>query len=207
MPKLWADSLDEHRALVRGRLVDAFLELLEDRPLDEVTVAAVAERADIARSAVYNHVDHLHDLALFHAERTMGAWADEVRAVGDAPAPERLATLVAVSLRTFAEDPIGGMELSGHMDAERRARLRGMLAPLREETAAICRDGVASGDFVDRDPMVLAGFVWAVVGGYRPLVGTGRVDVDETAAAATELLLRALVADADADADVDAGRA
>lgn len=193
MPKLWADSLDEHRTLVRERLVDAFVELLAERPLDDVTVSAVAERAGLARSAVYNHVDHLHDLALLHTERTITAWVEPFRATVDRPAPERLAELVASSLRTFADDPIGGLDLSGHLDATRLGRLLGLLGPIRAEVQQLCEDGVARGELVDRDPTALAGFVWAVVGGYRVSVGSGRVDAEATIELATQLLRRALV--------------
>lgn len=192
MPKLWADSLDEHRALVRERLVDAFVELLAERPLDDVTVSAVAERAGLARSAVYNHVDHLHDLALLHTERTIAAWVEPFRETADRPALERLAVLVESSLRTFADDPVGGQDLSGHLDEERLARLFGLLGPIRAEVQQLCAQGVERGELLDRDPAALAGFVWAVVGGHRVTVGSGRVDVDTTIALATELLQRAL---------------
>ena len=195
MPKLWADSLDEHRSLVRDRLVDAFVELVTEHPMDEVTVSAVAERAGIARSAVYNHVDHLHDLALLHTERVVGEWVTAFTEEDHRSAPERLASFVEASLDTFATDPIAGLDMAGHMDEERSRRAGELIAPIREALTQVVVAGVEAGELVQRDPREVAMFVWAVVSGYRPLVSSGRVDVEATAGTVIELLERAVVAD------------
>ncbi len=194
MPKLWADSLDEHRALVRARLVDAFLELVEEHGLDEVTVSAVAARADLARSAVYNHVDHLHDLALWHAERVMGEWLADLQRneVVSGDAWTRMEALVRASLAVFASDPLAGLDLGAHLDEERSARLYGHLQPIMAHLHAIVADGVASGEFVDEDPRDLAGFVWATIGGYRTVVGQGRMPADHATDVLVRLLARAI---------------
>lgn len=199
MPKLWADSIDEHRTLVRGRLVDAFLELLDERPLDQVTVSAVAERADLARSAVYNHVDHVHDLALLHAEDLIAEWLsplqDDVAKGDDLPAFERLEHLVRTSFEVFATDRLGGMELSGHLDEERSARLFGLLMPVMQHLRTIIVDGVSSREFVDEDPGALTQFVWASIGGHRTMLGGGQADPSAAADMVVRMLRRALVAD------------
>lgn len=194
MPKLWANSLDEHRALVRARLVEAYVALAAERGVDEVTVAAVAERADLARSAVYNHVDHLHDLALWHAERVMGEWLDSLRAdAADSPgAWQRVEDIVRRSLAVFASDPIAGMDLVQHLDEERAARLYALLAPIMEHLRHVVAEGVRSGELVDEDPADMLSFIWATLSGYRTMVGSGRLPADAAADTAVRLLERAV---------------
>lgn len=194
MPKLLADTLDEHRAIVRRRLVDAFVACAQEQPLDEVTVAAVAARAGMARSAVYNHVDHLHDLALLHSEGVIGAWLAALDDETDAPAFDRIEDLVRHGLRMFATDPLAGLDLSGHLDEERMGRLFQQLAPVVRHLHTTVADGVASGELVAEDPIELAGFVWATVSGHRTEVAERGRDPDDVADLVVRLLRRAVVA-------------
>ncbi len=196
MPKLWAASLDEHRALVLERLVDAYVALVDEQGVEGLTVAAVAERADLARSAVYNHVEHLHDLALLHAEHTMAAWLAPLRERGadDASAQELLEDLVRGSMSVFAEDPLAGLDLSTHLDDRQAARLFELLGPIMGHLHGIVARGVATGAFVDEDPGELAGFVWACISGYRTMVGAGRMPADAAADVVVRMLRRAVLA-------------
>ena len=194
MPKLWADTLDEHRALVLERLVDAYVDLVAEQGAEGLTVSAVAARADLARSAVYNHVDHLHDLALVHAEQTMAAWLQplQARAARGASAWELLEDLVRSSLQVFAEDPLAGLDLASHLDDAQNARLGALLAPIRRHLQDVVARGVADGEFVDVDPAALAGFVWACISGYRTLVGASGMPHEVAAATLVPLLGRAV---------------
>lgn len=195
MPKLWADSLDEHRALVLRRLVDAYVSLIEEQGVEALTVSAVAERADLARSAVYNHVEHLHDLALLHAEDTMAAWLEPLQERGaGAPPWDLLEDLVRSSMQVFAEDALAGLDLSTHLDQAQAARLFALLAPIMAHLQATVARGVAERVFVDDDPVALTGFVWACISGYRTMVGAGRVDPEAAADTIVRLLGRALLA-------------
>lgn len=193
MPKLWAPSLDEHRALVRRRLVDAFVSLVEERGIDDVTISAVAKRADLARSAVYNHVDHLHDLALLHVDQVTADWLAGLAADDGDPrgAWGRLEDLVRASIHAFVEDPLAGMDLVEHLDDVRARRLRETMAPIMTHLSRVVADGVGSGEFVDEDPMELTGFVWATIGGYRTVLAAA--DRDAAAGAdAADLIVRLL---------------
>ena len=80
MPSLWADSLDEHRELVLGKVLSAYEALRAEVGVEAVTLTAVAQRAGIARSALYNYVKDKHGLVLLHAERTMGGATQQLQA-------------------------------------------------------------------------------------------------------------------------------
>ncbi len=58
---------------------ESFLELLEEKPIESITVKEIAERADINRATFYAHYDNVEDLA-----RTLeGEMAEEVIAAID----------------------------------------------------------------------------------------------------------------------------
>jgi AcrR family transcriptional regulator len=192
VPSLWADTLDEHRALVMGRLLDAFAEVQAERGLDGVTLAAVAERAGLARSAVYNYVQDKHDLLFAHAERVIGQFVSDLQVAatsGDA-VPERLRRYVRGSLRSFADDG-GGSDLLPLLTPEEQARLFRLLAPVHDVAVEIVRDGVAEGTFAG-DPGALVRHLMATLEGYRRGLTTDDRDVDALADTVTRLLLEGL---------------
>lgn len=194
MPKLWADSLDEHRVLVRRRLVEAFVDLVDERGIEDVTIAAVAARADLARSAVYNHVDHLHDLALLHAEQVMGEWLAGLQSL---PLDHRgswgpIEDLIRQSMAVFASDPLAGLSLTNHLDEVRAARLFTLLSPIMAHLHQAVAGGIAAGDLIDEDPTEVTGFVWATIAGYRESVGDGRLAPGPAADTIVNLLGRAI---------------
>ena len=55
MPKIIGGSLAEHRQQTRLRLFAALSALMADRGFDAITLAEIAQRAGIGRTAVYNH--------------------------------------------------------------------------------------------------------------------------------------------------------
>lgn len=190
MPSLWAETLDEHRRLVLGRLLDAYGELHAERSFEAITLAAVAERAGIARSAVYNYVADKHELAMAHTERTLEAviaqMGEQVRAAGGAS--DRLRTYIALTLRHHAEVEGAGDDLMPLLTPEQQGRLGAMFAPLRElleETVAL---GLAEGEF-GGDPQVLCLLVWSTISGLRMPVAAGHLDPVRTADQVTAVLL------------------
>lgn len=192
VPNLWADSLDEHRALVRSRLLDAFGELVAERGVDGVTLSAVAERAGIARSAIYNHVQDKHDLMLAYTERVIRGTVARARAVMAESDPEqRLRQYVEISFRAMSSDRAAGQDLMPLLTHAEQGRLLAHLAPIRDLLAEIVNDGVDRGVF-EGDPAALHRAAWALLSGYRLMLGRGEIDVDEAIVTATSVLLGGL---------------
>ncbi|WP_315836210.1 helix-turn-helix domain-containing protein [Bradyrhizobium prioriisuperbiae] len=50
-----SDLRDEYAALTRQRIVAAFVETLEDEAADDVSMAAIAKRANVAERTIYRH--------------------------------------------------------------------------------------------------------------------------------------------------------
>lgn len=192
VPNLWADSLDEHRALVRRRLLDAFGELVAERGVDGVTLSAVAERAGIARSAIYNHVQDKHDLMLAYTERVIrGTVARARAAMAESDPEQRLRQYVEISFRAMSSDRAAGQDLMPLLTHAEQGRLLAHLAPIRDLLAEIVSDGVDRGVF-EGDPAALHRAAWALLSGYRLMLGRGEIDVDEAIVTATSVLLGGL---------------
>lgn len=55
MPKIVGVNIDEHRELTRQALFTALSNLLKEQSFETITMAQIARRANIGRTAVYNH--------------------------------------------------------------------------------------------------------------------------------------------------------
>ncbi|MDO5080564.1 TetR/AcrR family transcriptional regulator [Buchananella hordeovulneris] len=64
MPKIIGASLAEHRARTRDKLFAALAALMEERGFDSITLAEIATRAGVGRTAVYNHFKDKESLLL-----------------------------------------------------------------------------------------------------------------------------------------------
>ncbi len=199
VPQLWADTLDEHRRLVLGRILDAYTRLREGRDLDELTLGAVAAEAGIARSAIYNYVPDKHGLVLAHAERVFEASTTTVaRAVARHRDPHaQLLAYVRATLASYREQPAAAEELMGRLTPDEQRLLLAMLAPLRDLLEAVVGQGVESGRFRGPAGDVVT-VVWSCLAGYRVPVASGAVSPTLARRALATVLERGILVDADA---------
>jgi len=81
MPRIAAKTVKEHRENIETALVDAAEEILRNEPGTELTAAAIAKRAGIARNSIYRYVTSVNDLRRLVIERYMPGWMAAVAAV------------------------------------------------------------------------------------------------------------------------------
>src|SRR6478735_10106431 len=55
VPRISGDSLQEHREQLQRRVFEAFAELMAERSFDAISMAAIAERAEVGRTSIYHH--------------------------------------------------------------------------------------------------------------------------------------------------------
>lgn len=85
VPKLWDETIEEHRRAVREATLDATAALVAEHGLRGVTMSAIAERAGIGRATLYKYFpDAEAALSAWH-ERQIGSHLDQLRAVRDQP--------------------------------------------------------------------------------------------------------------------------
>ena len=87
MPKIQAPTVALHRELRRQQLMDAALELALAHGAESITVAAVAAKAGLARSSIYEYfassADLVADLVLEELDYYTNRLADAIEGVSD----------------------------------------------------------------------------------------------------------------------------
>ena len=105
MPKIQAPTVALHRELRRQQLIDAAMELALANGAESITVAAVAAKAGLARSSIYEYfassADLVADLVLEELDYYTGRLA---QAIGGATDPyTRIELWITESLRYVAD--------------------------------------------------------------------------------------------------------
>ena len=105
MPKIQAPTVVLHRELRRQQLINAAMELAMESGAESITVAAVAAKAGLARSSIYEYfassADLVADLVLEELEYFTNRLAE---AVGDESDPiRRIELWITESLRYVAD--------------------------------------------------------------------------------------------------------
>ncbi|MEV0135458.1 TetR/AcrR family transcriptional regulator [Dactylosporangium sp. NPDC050688] len=80
MPRIDAPTIPEHRAQRRRALLDAARALLAEQPHQPPTLAAVATRAGLPRSSVYEYFPSRRDLLLELVQEVLPNWSRRVTA-------------------------------------------------------------------------------------------------------------------------------
>lgn len=106
MPKIWDASVAEHKVRVREAIMDAAVDLAAERGRQDVTMSAVAERAELGRATVYNYfpdVDHILGAYVVSAFEHHAALLD--RRLAEVADPlEGLRTALGLTIAYFASD-------------------------------------------------------------------------------------------------------
>ncbi len=86
-----SDGKKEDRRVrrTRDRLGDALIELLQQKPFDDITVQEVLDRAEVSRATFYSHYRDKNDLFLSDADEFFESMAHALSRLGDKS--ERLA--------------------------------------------------------------------------------------------------------------------
>lgn len=198
MPKISAPTLQAHRAETMDRLLDAWGELVLARGFDSVSLADVAAKAGLARTAIYNYFSDREALLFAWTEREVGrtlADLEENLAVAKTSA-EKLQIFVHSQLEEFrARHLPPGKEAMQFLRPETFQQFMHHIGPLEKVLRDVIEEGVSAGEFAHVDPDATLPMVMACIGAERVPLATGSDDVDEATQRVTDFVLRALGAD------------
>lgn len=171
MPKLWTETIDEHRREVRGAILDAAWDLVAEHGPTSVTMSQVAERAGIGRATLYKYFPDVATILLAWHERHVAGHLEHLAAVRDRheDSGERLLAVLSEYAVIAHQRGRGGAELAAFLHrGEHVARAEQHLRSLVRDLVA---DAVAEGDVRgDVDPEELANYCLAALnaaGGVR----------------------------------------
>ncbi len=78
MPKLWTDTVDEHRRAVREAAIDATARLVAGHGLASVTMSQIATETGIGRATLYKYFPDIEAILIAWHERQVSAHLDQL---------------------------------------------------------------------------------------------------------------------------------
>lgn len=142
VPKLWTETIDEHRRAVRDATVEAAAALVAEHGLASVTMSQIARQAGIGRATLYKYFPDVEAILTAWHERHVTGHLDYLAKVRDqagTPGQRLEAVLQAYALITHQRPQ--GTELAalvhrGEHLARAQQHLRDLIADLLSEAAA-----------------------------------------------------------------------
>lgn len=187
-----AHRSDDHQS-ARRRIIDATVELVEERGMTEVSMTAIADRAALSRQTVYNNFANVEAAVCAYMieeiDDMVAAIDSQLAAMGD-PATQ-LREFIRMAMHRFAgHDFILSLSLAMSPQTERVIATH--LAHAQRVLGRIIEEGVETGDFRTHMPAeIVAETIFHMVGGLAPAIARGS-DPDLTAERASTMLLEGL---------------
>ena len=145
---------ERRKAEVRGRILEAALELFRERGFAEAKVADICERADVAHKTFFNHFPAKQDLVRQIAQHAIGELLVDIetaRKQGRNTADRLERFFTGMAQRSLEAGPMFRAVVTElvhvvHESGSRSEQARG----LHDAFAAIVSDGLAAGDVTRR---------------------------------------------------------
>lgn len=150
MPKIVGNSLADHRALVRMSIFDAFAELMAERSFDAISMAGIAERAGIGRTAIYHHFPDRESVLVAFATHETQTYVEDLRAALEPTEDpeEMLRTYVRHHLAAGEKFHMGlGPSLAGSLSETARVEMREHILAVEDVLRTIVVTGRDRGVF------------------------------------------------------------
>ena len=154
MPKLWTDTIEEHRRAVQDATLDATAALVAEHGLSSVTMSRIAAQTGIGRATLYKYFPDVEAILLAWHERQIARHLRQLAEVRDAadPGGQLEAVLQAYALiqhqhRHHGSDLAGLLHQGEHV-ARARHQLRAFISDLLAQAAKAgqIRDDVPPGE-------------------------------------------------------------
>jgi len=150
VPKLWTETIDEHRRAVRDATLDATAALVAKHGLASVTMSRIAEETGIGRATLYKYFPDVEAILAAWHERQISGHLQQLATIGDqaGDAAERLeAVLQAYALIQHGQQAHYGSDLAAllhHGEHVIRAQQQ-----LHNFISNLLADGAKAGDLRD----------------------------------------------------------
>ncbi len=195
MPRIAADTLEQHRADTVDRLLDAFGTLVMERGFSAVSLADVASQVHLARTAIYNYFPDRGSMLVAwtnrEVQRMLAVLEREVSQASSSA--EKLETFVRLELESFTSKHLPpGREATQFLGPETYRELMEHLEPIERILREILDEGTASGELPNADADGTVPLVMGCIGAKRVPLATGAESVKDATEQVTAFLLRAL---------------
>jgi AcrR family transcriptional regulator len=199
MPRIQADSVAEHKAVIRRRLLDASMTLFSELGYEATTFADLAAEADVGRTTIYEYFSDKEDLLASLVEAELPQTIDEMLSrLPDGSGTDRLVALARAMVEFIALDPTLGLLLHREvpkLNQEARVRVERAHLDLIHEFVSLIRGGVERGELRDLPLDVLGRLVQDIImSGAKVLIDAKdpHARMDEVTDAVVEVLLHGI---------------
>jgi AcrR family transcriptional regulator len=154
VPRLWTETIEEHRRAVHDATLDAFAVLLAEHGLASVTMSQLAVSAGIGRATLYKYFPDVESVLVAWHERQISRHLhllEQARDAADGPTARLEAVLSAFALiqneHHGTDLPVALLHRGGHV-TEARQRLHALVSDLIADCAGTedIRPGVPPGE-------------------------------------------------------------
>jgi len=189
VPKLWTDTVEQHRRAVRDAALDATAKLVAEHGLATVTMSKIAAETGIGRATLYKYFPDVESVLIAWHERQVAGHLRQLARIRDQPGgPGRRLEAVLEAYAFMTRERPHGTDLSAllhrgeHLDhahqqlarliddlladAARTGDVRDDIAP--GELAAYCLHALAAAGTMRSDAAV-SRLVTVTLAGLRPL--------------------------------------
>ncbi|TFV91137.1 TetR/AcrR family transcriptional regulator [Blastococcus sp. CT_GayMR16] len=153
MPKLWTQTIEEHRRTVHDAILEAAWQLVAEHGLLAVTMSQIAEKAGIGRATLYKYFPDVEAILYASHQRHVAGHLHhlaELRDGGGDPAERLEAVLHAYAMIAYRREQHGTEEMGallhrGDHVSRAQQQLVGLIEDVLREVAAAgeLRDDVA----------------------------------------------------------------
>ena len=154
VPRISGDSLQQHREQLQQRVFEAFAELMAERSFDAISMAAIAERAELGRTSIYHHFPDKESVVVAFASHETEQYLDHLLAsLTEAEVPtDRLRLYISYQVAESERFHMGlGPQLYGVLGPESRQAIREHVVAVENVLQGILEAGIAAGEFQIED--------------------------------------------------------
>jgi AcrR family transcriptional regulator len=181
VPKLWSDTIVEHRSAVRDAILDATGRLVHRDGLTGLTMTALAEASGVGRATLYKYVPDVAAALTAWQEREIGRHLQRLRTIAQESPPESRLSDVLLAYARLRRHRHGD-------DDALHGTIR--LAPAESELTALVQEIIdddtrAGTTRTDLSPQELAAYAVGAIGAAAALPDTTAVSRLATLVVAT----------------------
>jgi AcrR family transcriptional regulator len=198
MPRIRADSIDEHKTMTRRALVTAAHRIIEEAGTADVPLGEITLLAGVGRTTFYDYFSDRDDVIASLVEDRLPEVIEDLLASvpDDLPTEERLAELVTRTVEFVTTDRVFGVLLHrelGRLGPEAQQRIAVAHRELSSEMARLYSCGVGEGVFREMPPRLAGRLIQdTIMSAARSLIEIGGPDTGQVLRAVREFLLGGL---------------
>ncbi|MCJ7725394.1 MAG: TetR/AcrR family transcriptional regulator [Acidimicrobiia bacterium] len=168
MPRIRAESIEEHKTLTRRDILDAAAGLFRAQGYTETSLGDIASHVGIGRTTLYEYcADQEGILVALVQQELPGLMADLVADLPeDRSCRDRLRMLIERGLEFVSDDTrLGSMLMRELPNISKPAQreVRQAHFGLADAVVGVCSEGVASGEFRPMDPRIAGQLVYGLM--------------------------------------------